>query len=101
MANGGMIERVAERLHQSFYGESVRGIAPPWHLLDRFERERWLIVARAAIEAMREPTEAIISASFNDSSRSFQLREGRPPDPDEDSAEEWRMMIDAILAEEP
>lgn len=50
-----MVERVAKALHTAHYARG-RGLGPSWGHIDRFEKEMWLFSARAAIEAMREPT---------------------------------------------
>lgn len=47
-------ERVAIAARQASSG---RKIIPPWEMLDRWERERWLEVARAAIKTYREACE--------------------------------------------
>lgn len=54
-----MIERVAKTLHKAHY-ERGRRIAPPWELIEKWDQEMWRISARAAIEAMREPTAEMI-----------------------------------------
>ena len=55
-----MVERVARALHTAHYARG-RGLGPSWDSIDRFEREMWMFSARAAIAAMREPTEAMKS----------------------------------------
>lgn len=77
-----MVERVAKALHKAHY-ERGRGLPPSWDAIDRFEREMWLFSARAAIEAMREPTRDMISAAN---------RNNHPRDIDT-----WQTMIDAAL----
>ncbi len=79
-----MLERVAKALQKAHY-ERGRGIAPDWDAIDRFEREMWFFSARAAMVAMREPTEAMKLA---------------PPDINfhpEEAAQAWRAMLDAAL----
>ena len=51
-----MIERVARNLHDEWFG--VGG----WSSLSDHDRKRWVFMARAAIEAMMEPTEGMLSA---------------------------------------
>ena len=79
-----MVERVARH---------IAGIA--WGDIDDETRQFWLARARAAIAAMREPTEPMIEAGFGAGARRcdgilF-----------EDFAKAWRAMIDAALAEPP
>lgn len=81
-----MIERVAREMHREWY-ECGRQIPPPFPT-DRFEIERWHAVARAAIKAMREPTDMIIHAGDAESMR-FRG----------EALQIWRGMIDAVLAE--
>ena len=67
-----LVERVARALAETDgYEPTVKGI------------EALIPHARAAIAAMREPTDAMINATYEGS----------------DPAELWRMMIDAALAE--
>ncbi len=58
-----MVERVARALQKAWYegptGKEIRGIAPPWDLLDQFEHERWRLSAVTAVAAMQDPTEAM------------------------------------------
>ena len=111
----GMVERVArailvcgqerERLRVAAWPDVSGFYAVPWEELPSAQQEEYLALARAAIEAMREPTEAMLLA-FWDKSTS--------PDfyPDEESASEWygdlrdmragfNAMIDAALNETP
>lgn len=53
-----MIEMVAKAIQQA----SFRMIRPGWESLDDAEKEMWRIRARAAIEAMREPTGKMVDA---------------------------------------
>ncbi len=96
-----MIERVA-RAHYTrlieWAAEHVAG-APfkTWDELPQEQREGQLASCRAAIEAMREPTEAMVTAAENadDPGSSIYC------DPFVACAhdEAWRLMIDVILAE--
>lgn len=70
-----MIEQVAREI----YGASPRDAA--WSLLTVAKRTPFIDQARAAIEVMREPTEAMLSAGG--------MRSG----------EQYRAMIDAALNE--
>ncbi len=74
MSGNEMIERVAKAMHQS------HGILLPYDLLSERQKEPLLIHAKAAITAMREPTEKMIFA------------------PDRSGNKEiWQAMIDAAL----
>lgn len=84
-----MVERVARALHSD---PSEGWSEMPWEELPDQHRERLLRTARAAIEAMREPTTAVLVAG----------ELVAPPlaliDNSLDTAVIWRAMIDAILA---
>lgn len=60
-----------------------------WPRLGEEERKGWMANARAALEAMRQPTEKMIDAG----TATF-----RPPDY-ADAEETYRAMLDAALAE--
>lgn len=53
--------------------------------------------ARAAIEAMREPTDAMVESGFDYDERELKIRLGRAPTPEECQAAEYSAMIDAAL----
>lgn len=55
------IEKLADAARQANCG---RKIIPPWELLDRWERQRWLDSARAVLQAMREPSDETIGAAY-------------------------------------
>ena len=59
------VERAARAIQQAHH-ESGRGIAPPFDLLDKFEAERWRIVARAAIAAMPETATLLAAIEAKD-----------------------------------
>ncbi|MCR5876982.1 hypothetical protein [Phenylobacterium sp. J367] len=54
-----MIQTVARRIYEKRNGAGCT----PWSRLPRSHQEPYLGDARAAIEAMREPTEAMLDAS--------------------------------------
>lgn len=78
-----MIERVAKHIYD---GRNGRG-CKPWGHLPRAHQEPYLVDARAAIEAMREPTEAMEEAALD-------VRPLMMPDT---PRELWEAMIDAAL----
>jgi hypothetical protein len=80
-----MVERVAKAIQQA----SFRMIRPSWDSLDNAEKDQWRIRARAAIESLREPTEAMIEAGKSPGWSHWESR-GR-----------FNLMIDAALNEEP
>lgn len=82
-----MLERVARVLLRTHY-ERGRGIAPDWKFLDRFEQEKWRISARAAIKAMREPTNEMEMAVWAHDEGGLDTRL-------------WRIAIDAAIAAKP
>lgn len=92
MADVEMVERVARALWNA---ESVRATDRPrrseWADESEKTQESWRYMARAAIEALREPTEVIMRAHHV-----------VPDDADykERIADNWRALIDAILKEE-
>lgn len=70
MASGSMIERVARAMAEASVAlQDAEGVQHPTHLTfdDLPERElRWMrAFARAAIEAMREPTEEMVERAFD------------------------------------
>lgn len=80
-----MVERVAQRLCQEEYGAHV------WDI-DFNIRPRFASRARAAIEAMREPTSAMCEASLkNDWTFADSVNSYAGP------IERWRAMIDEAL----
>lgn len=88
-----MIERLARVIHKASF-EAGRQIAPPWPE-DRFEQTRYLFVARAAIKAMREPSDAMFAAAEKHSSfRGIDAGAARM-----ELGAIWREMIDAALSQ--
>lgn len=83
-AQNEIVERAARELHRAHY-EIGRAIAPPYPT-DRFEVLRWELMARAAIAALREPTEAMISEGYCEAG-------GTDADPEK----VWKFMIDQAL----
>lgn len=79
-----MVERVARALHQHIAPEA------PWESLNPTHRDVACRVARAAIEAMREPTVAMVETGDNHTNcgGSCSNRAGKVA---------WYSMIDAVL----
>lgn len=79
-----MIERVARAM---FDVCSVDGVTLPWEKVDQGKRDLHMEWATAAIEAMREPTEAMVEAGEK------YIRAGRLAE------EKYKAMINAALKE--
>lgn len=58
-----MIERVAKAIHASGYVDAAKAEAVWEQILPDSTKDSWRMDGRAAIEAMREPTEAMVSES--------------------------------------
>ncbi len=79
-----MVERVAKALG-----------GPSWNQHSEMWRENARLLARAAIEAMREPSAAMIEEGYGEA---CELNRGDQPTPEETPACIWRAMITAALA---
>lgn len=96
-----MVERVAEALffvglsHNPLYGEAVQPEVLPG--LREASRPHRLSMARAAIEALREPTEAMLDA-YSDGVARDDPRGKIGPDGYDCHIGGWHAMIDAALA---
>lgn len=55
--------------------------------------------ARAALEAMLEPSEEMVEAGMDYDEREIEIRLGRPPSVEEAQTGEWKAMIHAALHE--
>jgi len=77
-----MVERVARALHAM---PSEAWSEVPWSVLQAMHKERLMRHARAAIEAMREPTPEMVDEAYE-----YALNEN--------AAGVWRKMIDAALS---
>jgi len=86
-----MVERVARALHARKYGEWYEG---PCTVTD--SQRECLADARAAIEAMREPTEAMYRAAYKEQDDSAIHNYGAAPTFDD----YWSTAIDAALNEQ-
>lgn len=78
-----MVETVARAIYEGRNGAGCR----PWSRLPRSHREPYLGDARAAILALREPSEAMLQAAWDNV-------------PTGATAGTWKAMIDAILSED-
>lgn len=85
MAEMSMVERVGMALHDEWFGVGN------WSSLTDHQRKRWVYMARAAIEAMREPTEAMRMAA--DAARNAALTQD-----ENDQIGALNAAIDAALA---
>lgn len=82
-----MIERMAREIFKARWESStIRGLARDWDTADKFDKGQAIGQARAAFESIREPTDAIKMAMF---------------DQGQISLDAWRATIDAILKEKP
>lgn len=75
-----MIERVAASLH-------VEGLMVPYAGLPEIMKDKYRMMAKRAIEAMREPTDEMLKAFYGDMPCEQWL------------GNDWRDMIDAALKE--
>lgn len=78
-----MVERVARAIFDAC-GKQSTVIVLPWEAQDQ---DDFRAIARAAIAAMREPTEAML-----ESVSALTMRDNTP-------GMDWRLMIDAALSE--
>lgn len=89
-----MVERVARaicdgRWDAEHFNETANGEEP------EEQREYWRGIARAAIEAMREPTDAMVEAGFDAGDDTVQgYSENADPQ------DTWQSMIDAAINEQ-
>ena len=90
-----MVERVAEAAYAKCMANSANLLPlppdlevlvnePPWSELAEQFKVHWREIARAAIEAMRKPTEAMVEGAWMSATA-------------EDAAGVWRDMIDKAL----
>lgn len=94
-----MVERCAKAIYEGRNG-LVRTRALPWSRQPLVHRAPYLLDARAAIAAMREPTEAMCEIEKDDKGRDILWGPGvsaHPDDVDADPATVWRAMIDKAL----
>ena len=88
-----MIERVARAIHEKQYGSITSPYGDP-----QDQKTKWSkVLARVAIEAMREPTGEMLDASLGhmvpaNKQEQFMVQETRKED-----AITWQAMIDAAL----
>lgn len=89
-----MIDRVAKAICDAENG-IWNSLIGDWHT--RISREKYSAMARAAIEAMREPTVAMEDAPYEASLDIYWSynADGRPGS----SEDVWRIMVDAALKE--
>lgn len=82
-----MYEAAAQDLQSKYAIELDEMVDCPWEYQP--ERDHWYHYARAAITAMREPTEAMLDVGGD----------WYVEHPREDALEKWQAMIDAALAD--
>jgi hypothetical protein len=85
----GKVEEVAEALLQAEWTRAGSGgkRRVPWTEISPLDQERWRFLARAAIAAMWEPTEAMLAACGNGECSKW-------------APGAWQTMIDAALSED-
>lgn len=86
-----MIERVARGIWERHRQIDISARFTSWEDAKEWQRTAAAEFARAAILAMREPTEGMVNAGYG----TDDAIQGH------DCAAIWRLMIDAALAEEP
>jgi len=82
-----MIERVAARMYD--WEAEINGLPQRWAAVPPRARKEWYLMARAVIEAMREPTEEMFKAG--DDCGDYDPDHGWTP---ADNSTIWRAMID-------
>jgi len=83
MPSNDMIERVARAIYEGRNGSGCK----PWAHQPKAHQEPYLKDARAAIEAMREPTEAMLKSGFR--KNVFDNRGGCPGVPKGTPCDDW------------
>lgn len=88
-----MVERVARAIYEGRNGKGCK----PWSLLTNAHKDPYRGDARASIEAMREPTEAMLAAASEADALNWSLEDGEGLD-----GVSWDLayqaMIDAALS---
>ena len=93
-----MIEKVARAIRDAFPHQMVGSRPKPtWDQLSDGDREVWRNMARAALAAMRVPTEGMIEAGHAPWAKFGKDAAVRPSE----IADLWENMIDFALAEKP
>lgn len=112
-----MIERVARKIYGQLGGGRILPPAIPWEELSMYAREEFFLAARAAIQAMREPTDAMGAAGLRvqretqhlfttgelteEERGRVQISDKLRGNPSHWTKPVWRSMIDAALARAP
>lgn len=96
----GMVDKIAEEIWLAHpMGWETFGDTPlPWHIVENIWGDQYRRAARAAIEAMREPTAHMKISGANALRREAMTATSGRPLPS-DGGRCFRAMIDAILAE--
>lgn len=85
-----MVERVARAIYET-NPDRIRGEPMLWIGLSPMRRQKFCEKARAAIEAMREPTPEMFRAAYAENNGKWMDSEYAPPNAC------WRAMINAAL----
>ena len=92
-----IIERVAQAVYNRANAQTQSGTLPPWAGASAYNRNNAIGATRAAIEAMREPTDAMLMACHmkqENISRNQWSLTGRKA-----HLARWRAMIDKAMEE--
>lgn len=82
-----MLERVARAIYETEpFGTTAHGHPIAWSSVAESQKDGFLLKARAAVEAVREPTDAVLNAGYEAEPTGAAILPS------------WEAMIDAILA---
>ena len=79
-----MVERVAKALYEAMYPQERNQHLPEWFVAGDGCRDLFMGYARTAIQALRDPTEPMMEASFKECRNNGRVA--------------WQAMIDAALS---
>lgn len=93
------IDRIADGLENQFKAVVAAGAGVPFEEtgVTLPKRSVWLGYARAAIEAMHDPTPEMVEAGMDYDEREIEIRLGRAPTVEECQIGEWQAMMDVAL----
>ncbi|TDR28919.1 hypothetical protein [Aquamicrobium defluvii] len=91
-----MVERVAKAIYEASPFKMTEG---PYDRQSDLYKRNCRLLARAAIEAMREPTDAMVDVGQDAFAEGINMVAGHPEPSDEASYQTYIAMIDAALSE--